>query len=85
MRPAAWALLAVQQNVGLSFHIGRVLPPRVDVRGDGFSGRIGQAVPRPGKSLRTFPWTTAASAAAALASRVKGAQVGPLRVWSEDE
>lgn len=44
MRPAAWALLAVQQHVGLSLHVGRVLPPRVDVREGCSSGRIGQVI-----------------------------------------
>lgn len=44
MRPAAWALLAVQQHVGLSFHVGRVLPPRADVRESYSSGRIGQVM-----------------------------------------
>lgn len=43
MRPAAWALLVVQQHVGLSFRINRtLLPPRVAVRDGGPSGRIVQ-------------------------------------------
>ena len=46
MRPAAWALLVMQQqHVGLSFHVSRrVLPPRVGVRDGGPSGRIGQVM-----------------------------------------
>eukprot|EP00904_Undaria_pinnatifida_P009057 jgi/Undpi1/5281/HiC_scaffold_2.g00562.m1 len=84
MRPAAWAFLAVQQHIGLSLHVGRVLPPRVNVRESCSSEHIGQRlVSRPEKNLRTFQWTTASAAAGT--ARNKRAQVWPLRVWSEDE
>ena len=44
MRPAAWAFLAVQQHIGLSLHVGRVLPPRVNVRESCSSEHIGQVI-----------------------------------------
>lgn len=52
MRPAAWALLAAQQHVGLSFHVGRVLPLRVDVRESYSPGRIGQVMLGGGREVQ---------------------------------